>query len=179
VAEVRLFVALELPEEVRARLWAWSGGLDEIAWRRVPPERLHVTLAFLGERPSSDVAAIAAVLEGCAAGAGPVALRCAGVVALPRRRPRVVAAELEDAGGALESLQRAVGEGLVAAGVYEPERRPFLAHVTVGRSRRHGGGGPEALGDPACAFEAPAVTLFSSRPDGGGPRYSPLASVAL
>ena len=174
---MRLFVALELPEAVRTALWAWSAGLDPAGWRRVPAERLHVTLAFLGSRPAEDVDAVAAVLR---ASAGPAPqLRCAGVVALPRRRPRVVAVRLEESGDALARLQAAVASGLAAAGVYEPERRPFLAHVTVGRSRRPGGGGEEALGDPACSFAAPAVTVFESRPGTGGSRYVPLASVAL
>ena len=176
---MRLFVALELPEDVRTALWVWSAGLDPAAWRRVPPERLHVTLAFLGERPESDVAAVDEVLSRCAAAAGPLALRCAGVVALPRRRPRVVAVELSETGGGLAALQRAVSEGLVRAGVFEAERRPFLAHVTVGRSRRHGGGGEETLGMPECDFAAPALTLFASRPGPGGPRYEPLVSAAL
>lgn len=176
---MRLFVALELPAGVREELGVWASGLDPAAWRRVPAERLHVTLAFLGSRPEADVAVVSEVLRACAgAGAAPQ-LRCAGVVALPRGRPRVVAVRLAEEGDALARLQAAVASGLAAARVYEPERRPFLAHVTVGRSRRPGGGAADTLGDPACAFAAEAVTLFESRPGPGGPRYVPLASAPL
>ncbi len=176
---MRLFVALELPEAVRARLWAWSAALDEGGWRRVPEANLHVTLAFLGSRPAEDVAGIAAVLEACPDVAP--RMTCAGVVALPLRRPRVLALRLDSPGDVLARLQAAVSGGLAAAGLYVPEDRRFLAHVTVARARRatppaRGAALPEP---PSCDLEAPAVTLFESRPGLGGSQYTALASMTL
>lgn len=177
---MRLFVALELPARVRAALSEWSGALDDGVWRSVPEANLHVTLAFLGERPEEDVAVVDSVLRGIV-GEPPLSLRCARVVALPPRRPRVVAVGLEEAGGdVLGALHGAVSAGLASAGVYQPDRRPFLPHVTVGRVRRGARGFvPAALAAPECAFSAESVTAFRSRPGRGGSVYEPLASVAL
>ena len=51
---VRMFVALDLPETVREDIAAWGEAeLADPALRPVPPESLHVTLAFLGNRPLS------------------------------------------------------------------------------------------------------------------------------
>ena len=184
---MRLFVALELPAEVRDALWGWSGALDAGRWRRVPADNLHVTLAFLGSRPQRDVGVVSDVLAAAAPGGAPL-LRCSRVVALPPRRPRVVAVGLqEDAeGGRLAAVQASVAAGLSAAGVYEPEPRPFLAHVTVGRARRPSRGAgraaprpPADMAPPECSFSARAVTLFESRPGPGGSTYVPLASAPL
>jgi len=44
---IRLFVGIELPETVRERLAALSGGVPGAKW--VPPENMHLTLRFIGE----------------------------------------------------------------------------------------------------------------------------------
>lgn len=143
----------------------------------MPEANLHVTLAFLGERPAADVDLIAAVLGGCS-GVGAMRLSCARAVALPPRRPRVAAVALAEVeGAALGALQARVACGLATAGVYVPERRTFLAHVTVGRARDRR---PAALpAAPTCSFEAAEVALYRSRTGAGGARYDQLASVRL
>ena len=58
MAPLRLFVALELPPEVRDALAAVGAAADAEVWRAVKPETLHVTLAFLGYRAEQEAAAI-------------------------------------------------------------------------------------------------------------------------
>ncbi len=130
----RLFVALPLPDEPRERLVRWqrealAGAPDA---RVVPPENLHVTVAFLGSRP---------------AGAGPGIGRELAAAAGAADRP-VLAAEryretrsvgmvvLADEAGRAARLAADVAGRLAAIGVYEPEQRPWLPHVTVLRFRR-------------------------------------------
>ena len=51
----RLFVALDLPDRVRAEIVEWGHeALADPALRRVKPESLHITLAFLGYRPEQE-----------------------------------------------------------------------------------------------------------------------------
>ena len=44
---IRLFVALEIPEQVRARLAMLGGGVPGARW--MSAEQLHLTLRFIGE----------------------------------------------------------------------------------------------------------------------------------
>jgi RNA 2',3'-cyclic 3'-phosphodiesterase len=178
---VRLFVGLELPHDVREALGDWRrravGNVRGL--RLVAPESLHVTLCFLGWRYASELEAIAAACE--AMPSQPLArLLVADAVWLPPRRPGVLAVKLDDVHGTLGDIQRAFSEALESAGWYTPEKRPFLAHVTVGRVAR--GVRVRAVPLPAPRrheFDGSTVALFRSRPMAGGSRYEALATVAL
>lgn len=135
---LRLFVALELPESVRAATAAWAaaelGAIGPL--RPVRVAGLHVTLCFLGSTAGAEVEAIGACCRGACAGHGPLRLSIGGLLALPRRRPRAVTVRVGDERhGELIELQRGLAGALAAGGWYRPEPRPFLAHVTVARVR--------------------------------------------
>jgi 2'-5' RNA ligase len=171
---LRLFVALELPEATRAALAGWrEEALNGLGLRLPPAESLHVTLAFLGGRPPADVSGIAAALTPCAAPLTGLALGAA--LALPRRRPRVLAVAIEDPGGELAALQSRVAGVLVAGGWLAPETRPYRPHITVARVPRGGRLTDVPPPPPPEPFAAEAVTLFRSHP---GSRYEALARYA-
>lgn len=131
-------------------------------WRRVPPEALHVTLAFLGQVESSE--AVCAAVGPALRPVGRLSL--SGAVLLPPRRPRVMAVRVE---GEIGELQACVSRALAGAGLYTPEKRPFLAHVTIGRARAEASSDlPEV---PASAFMAPSVTVYRSLLSPRGARY--------
>jgi 2'-5' RNA ligase len=171
---LRLFVALELPAGVREALAAE----DTDGLRAVPLEALHVTLAFLGSRPESDVDAIGRVLQAQAGTPAP-RLATAGTLLLPRGRPRVLAVALDDLDGTLAALQGRISAGLEAAGVYTPEKRPFRAHVTFARVRPRAM--PPRIGRPgeAIVFTADRLTLFQSKLHPEGARYTAVTGAML
>ncbi len=130
---LRLFVALRLPDETVRRVASWQASELAASEARVVAEpNLHVTLAFLGSRPSADVDEVLAVVRGVATAAARPVLeparyretRSVGMVVFSDEEER--AARLADG----------VGEGLERIGVYERERREWLPHVTVLRFRR-------------------------------------------
>ncbi len=141
----------------------------------MPVAGLHMTLAFLGWTDPERVAAVwkaaSAVL---AEGPAPPRLAPAGLVPVPRRRPRLVALELSDDGGRAATLQRAIADALAAADLQEPERRPFWPHVTLARLRK--GARWRALEDGLALgpFDAAAVTLYRSHLSPSGARYEAL-----
>jgi 2'-5' RNA ligase len=177
---MRLFVALDLPEAaVRALAAFRDATADAAVWRPLADASLHVTLAFLGHRPEEDVAEVGAVLAGLEA-REPPALALGAALLLPPRRARVLTVALEDPSGGLAALQAEVSAALAEAGVYEPEARPFRAHVTVARLRS-GARAPRSL-DAApepVAFRAGAVVLYRSHVGRGGARYEPLVTRKL
>jgi 2'-5' RNA ligase len=183
----RLFVALELPGPVRAELEVWGAAQlpEQAGLRVVEPAALHVTLCFLGWRAVEQIPRIAAAYE--AAVDGPAAALTLGAPAwLGTKRARVIAVELADASGALARLQQAIARALVAAGSYEPEARPFLAHVTVARVGRRSQLIRRELEPPSpITFAGRDVTLFRSwaglgaRRRPAGPKYEALRTTSL
>ncbi len=184
----RLFVALELPEAVRAALVAWQERVlpERQGLRAVAPESLHVTLCFLGWQPASAAGAIATAVRQAVAGFPAPSLGIGRSAWLPRRRPRVLAVELADAQDVLGELQAALSEHLSAGHWYRAEQRRFRPHVTVarvGRSAPVASGAlppPGELADPPrAAFTGMRVTLYRSRLRPTGAEYQALGSVAL
>jgi 2'-5' RNA ligase len=130
----RLFVAVDLPQDVRAGLVSWQQtALADPALRVVAPKALHITLVFLGYQAEKDVKAIAKAAFDKDVQAPAVEL-VAEPVGIPRgKRPRLIAlgANSDDT----VTLQRRVEERLVEGGFHEPEKRAFWPHVTVARVR--------------------------------------------
>ena len=178
---VRLFVALELPEDVREAIVDWRrravGNVRGL--RLVAPESLHVTLCFLGWRFASEIDQIVAACAGVPSRPRP-RLSVADAIWLPPRRPGVLAVKLDDVDSALGDIQRAFSEALGSVGLYTAEKRPFLPHVTLGRVAR--GARVRAVSLPApgrVEFDGATVALFRSRPMAGGSKYEALMEVAL
>jgi 2'-5' RNA ligase len=138
---LRLFLALPLPGESRDRLVRWQdaalgGAVDA---RPVTAGNLHVTLAFLGGRPAGDVPGIVQAMREAAESAERPVLR-----AVRYRETRSVGmVVLEDDGGRATRLADDLARRLEELGVYEPETRPWLPHVTVLRFRRRPGLRPD------------------------------------
>ncbi|HEX9427612.1 MAG TPA: RNA 2',3'-cyclic phosphodiesterase [Candidatus Polarisedimenticolia bacterium] len=183
----RLFVALDLPDAVRERIEAWGGGaLEGPALRRVPARSLHVTLAFLGYRLEKEIERIAKVMGESVAPAPTVEL-LDPVARPPRGRARLFA--LPARSPAAESLQAGLQERLVAARLYEPEKRLFWPHVTVARVRPEDRGSrrPMPVSEPpgplpaelSKPFRGVRMTLYRSELQPRGARYVPLAQVEL
>jgi RNA 2',3'-cyclic 3'-phosphodiesterase len=185
---VRLFIAINLPDDVRERIHAAAEPLrraaPDIAW--TPAERLHLTLKFLGERPESELASLAAMLADVGGRHAPLALTIEGGGAFPSlARPRVIWAGVA-ADPRLELLHHDVEAACAALG-HEPEGRAFRPHLTLGRAR---GGIDSAAGRVAISraareialhedVDVDAVDLMRSDAGPGGPRYTRLAAGAL
>jgi RNA 2',3'-cyclic 3'-phosphodiesterase len=171
---LRIFCGLTLPADVRDAIGEWQRDSLRGDARLVERRNLHVTLAFLGSRPAEDVRPVAEALEGSARSlSGPIVFS-----ALRYRETRSVAmlvlADEEECAG---RLARDLHERLERIGVYEPEKRRWLPHVTVLRFRS-----PPKLRPPLPAlapFSPSGAAVYHSLLGRGGARYEVLESVAL
>jgi 2'-5' RNA ligase len=173
---VRLFVALDLPEEARSELLRWQAGqVPAEGLRLTRPDALHATLCFLGWRSEDEIDRIGAACRDALRGLRRSGLALGRALWLPPRRPRVLAVELDDPTDALQKLQASLSGALGAGGWYTPEKRPYLAHVTVARApARARVRAVELSPPPRLEFLPTAVTLYRSRLERAGARYEPL-----
>jgi RNA 2',3'-cyclic 3'-phosphodiesterase len=177
----RLFVALELPLSAREALVRWrSSHLRGVAGvRLVEPGALHVTLCFLGWRAVGEIDPIGAACASVAT-LPDVELSLGTPVWLPARRPRVLAVELGDPRAGLREIQGTLSRALRAGGFYEPQTRPFFAHVTVARIGRNERVRRVELPAPSpLTLRGSVITLYRSRLSAGGAGYEPLHRVRL
>jgi RNA 2',3'-cyclic 3'-phosphodiesterase len=169
---LRLFLALRLPNIVLGEIERWQR--DELPnVRVVPREHLHVTLAFLGQRPGGELEAIVGALREAATGAGEIRLT-------PARYSETRGAGmlvLEDEGGNAATLAGDLHERLERLGVYRREGRPWLPHLTVARWRERPRLRPQP--PPGRTFVPSDAAAYLSRLHPGGARYEVLESVAL
>jgi RNA 2',3'-cyclic 3'-phosphodiesterase len=183
----RLFVALDLPEDVRAGLVDWQRtALADPALRTVKPESLHITLVFLGYQAEKDVRKIAKAAFDVDATAPAVEL-VAEPLGVPRNRPRLIA--LDARSEETVALQKQVEENLVAEGFYEPEKRPYWPHLTMARVRPEAPGSrkpaqirnlPHSLPEHMFRFFRPTrLVLFKSHLRRTGAEYESLAELEL
>ena len=168
---LRLFLGYVLPDDAVQALAAWQG--RELRERVVPPGNLHVTLAFLGHRPSGELPSILDVLGRAAAASTSPVFTVSGY----RETRSVGMLTLDEPNGVAAALAGRLHADLAALGVYEPERRPWLPHVTVTRFRER----PRLR--PSLPEIGPIVTsdaaAFLSRLHPSGARYEVLESFRL
>jgi 2'-5' RNA ligase len=184
---VRLFLALNLDGELRARLHHDAGplraALPGASWVRA--QNLHLTVKFLGEVEAAPASLIGEVLRPVAHQHAAIETVVGGAGAFPSfDRPRVVWVGVHD-DGALATLAAAVDTACEALGI-AGEDRPFSAHVTLGRVRHPP---PRrsvaALQLAASALGGPypvrfhALDLMQSELAPEGSRYSTVISLPL
>ncbi len=125
---MRLFVALDLPWEVKLQLAGMAEGLLGARW--LPAENMHLTLRFIGEVPSFRAeeidAALAALRGKC------FELNLQGVGTFSKSGRDVTLWTGVERSQALELLQGKIETALQRAGL-ELERRRFTPHVTLAR----------------------------------------------
>ena len=184
----RLFVALDLPQDVRTGVVDWQQtALADPALRIVRPEALHMTLVFLGYQAEKDVKAIAKAAFDTDAEAPAVELLVDPVGVPPGKRPRLIA--LGANSDETVALQAGVEERLVAGGFYEPEKRAFWPHLTVARVKPEAPKSrkpaqirnePHSLPEHMFRFFRPTrLVLFKSHLRRTGAEYEPMAELEL
>jgi len=191
VEQVRCFIAIGLPDEVKAGLkdlqaQLKSGGQSSIKW--VDPYSIHLTLKFLGDVDAAKIAPITAAMEEAAQGIAPFSLKVEGLGAFPNlRRVQVVWVGMGGEVDKLAHLQQRLESNLAGLG-FTPENRRFTPHLTLARVRdRVALDEREGLGElidgtkfePVHSFPVEAVSLMKSQLTREGAIYSRISAAEL
>ena len=185
---VRVFCAVELPEEVRAAVGAHAARLRRdfpdarASWAR--PEGLHITLKFIGEVEPARVEDLSRAAGAAVEGFQPFRLSIEESGTFPPRgAARVLWLGVKDESGQLARLQRQLEQACAANG-FPREPRAFKPHLTLARLRtpkdahalseahRHTTFGPYH-------FQVSELLVIRSELGPGGSRYTPLSRHAL
>lgn len=182
---MRLFVALPLPTDVAVE--AASVLPDLPGLRRVRPEHLHITLAFLGAVPDERLDDVIAASREAAARQSPFTVTLEGVGRFPESGvPRVVWMGIVQGATESSNLAAALRRALSERGI-PFDAKPFRAHVTLARltqdadraTARAIAATTERLRMPKLRFGVDALIPFESVLSPKGPRYTPRAAVLL
>ncbi len=184
--ELRTFIAIDIPDELREVIAgvrkALEGVARRVAWVR--QENIHLTLKFLGEVGEARLPVLKEALEGVSEGASPFELRSNGLGGFPSLRcPRVIYLGLEECPG-LITLKSAIEKAL-ATRDFPADERPFRGHLTLCRLRSPGAG--RAMGEAAgtvvvekkVAFVVNRFVLYKSELTPRGARYSVIRDFTL
>jgi len=189
--QVRCFIAISLPDEVKAGLKELqaqlkSGHQTSIKW--VDPYSVHLTLKFLGGVDGDKISPITAAMAEAVQGVSPFSLKVEGLGAFPNlRRVQVVWVGVSGEVDKLAQLQQRLEPNLEGLG-FAPEKRRFTPHLTLARVRdRASADEREALGqliggtkfEAARSFPVEAVNLMKSQLTREGALYSRISAAAL
>jgi RNA 2',3'-cyclic 3'-phosphodiesterase len=184
---IRSFLAIELLETILKKIGQVQEDLKashaDVRW--VSPEKIHLTLKFFGNIDESRIEPIVKSIQGPIRTTVPFPLRVKGIGGFPNvKNPRVIWMGMVDEKEVLASFQKELETELEKIG-FEPEGRPFQAHLTLGRVKSSRGREElvvrmerykeEEFGD----FQVERMTLFRSDLRPTGPIYTPLREMKL
>ena len=165
----RLFIGIEIPDDVGHALSLLRGGLPGARW--IDPENYHLTLRFIGDIEAGLAHEIVSMLERVSR--RPFEIRLDGLSSFGGRKPRAIVASVASSPSLLE-LQAELERLMQRVGL-DPEGRKYTPHVTLARLRDTSS---RQVADYLAArglfrsapFRVERFVLFSSRASvGGGP----------
>ncbi len=167
---IRLFTALEIPDEIAERLTRLQRGIEGARW--IEPKDFHITLRFVGDVPEDVAEDVDEALQTVAF--DPFAIEIEGVGVFGGAKPHALWAGVRPS-EALRNLQAHHESAMRRAGL-KPETRNYTPHITLARLRAVDA--PEAyrfvetnnlFATPR--FEVQRFVLFSARTSTGGGPY--------
>ena len=182
---VRCFVAIDIPEDVKAEIAGLQHSLKQlgarISWAR--SEGMHLTLKFLGDVESGLIPDVIDALDAAVSSSKAFTVSAEGVGCFPNsRRPRVMWVGL-DGGDSLMAVQEAVEAAMAPLG-FDREKRKFNPHLTLGRVKSPQGIDDvvrrmEQLGFHRREFPALEIRLMQSDLKPTGAVYSVIHTISL
>jgi RNA 2',3'-cyclic 3'-phosphodiesterase len=178
---VRTFVAVFPPPAIREALFRAARDLPASkAFRLIGPEKLHLTLKFLGNVAEDDLSRVAQALEPLRQRHEPFEVSISGFGAFPsERKARILWAGVGEGSEPLRAVALSVEDLLEPAG-FGREQRPYVPHLTLGQARgRQAKLDGASLSPPVLRFTLSSVDLVESVPGEGEVTYSVLETYSF
>ncbi|HSW57655.1 MAG TPA: RNA 2',3'-cyclic phosphodiesterase [Dehalococcoidales bacterium] len=191
MAQIRAFIAIEIPAEIKIHLKVLQdqikpAGIKSVKW--VEPANLHLTLKFLGNISPSQIQPVITAMQSAVQFSHSFHLQIDSLGAFPDlNRVQVIWSGLKGELDTLLKLQKSLDDQLARVG-FVAEKRPFSAHLTLGRMRenatlfdRQNLGKKIRSCNPGSSplFKVSTLHLMQSQLLPSGPIYTPLESIVL
>ena len=183
----RIFIAINLPKEVKKELEEYQLKWPELPIRWTKVENLHITLAFLGYLSDEELVKVCQITKEVAQGHESFSINLTKIIYGPPKKmpPRMVWAEGEKSRG-LAELQIDLEKSLTGSRIsFEPEKREFKPHITLGRIRQwefrqiEPDERPEIDEEISLDFDVNSIEVMESQLKRGGAEYTVLESAPL
>ena len=174
---VRTFVAIFPPLDVREALFRAARDLPTSKnFRLVGQEKIHQTLKFLGDVAEDELEVVKQALQPISGRHDPFEISTSGFGAFPsEKKARILWAGIEEGSEHLRTVAEDV-ENLLEPTGFERETRPYIPHLTLGRTRtRRTILDTSETSLPTLRFTASSIELVESAPGKNGVTYSTLA----
>ncbi len=169
---LRLFFALDVPEEIRHELDKFAVALEK-PWRPVKPERMHITLAFMGEVPVDRLDEVSGVGVAAASACSSFEVNISDTACFPESGEPSVLYATVDGGAALADLAEFLRCRLGGLA----DQKKFKAHLTLARCRS--GWARKVLRKFRGSWKVNRFFLIKSVPGEESPRYEVIREFAL
>jgi 2'-5' RNA ligase len=189
--QIRSFIAIELPDElktglVRLQTRLKTGQHSAVKW--VDPSSIHLTLKFLGNIAADKISGITEAMETATEKIPPFHLEVRELGVFPSlRRVQVVWVGVSGDLAMLRQLHQRIESNLIPLG-FTPESRPFTPHLTLARVREQiPPGEVQSFGqliastrfETTYGFKVDAIKLMRSQLTREGAIYSQISPVYL
>lgn len=184
----RIFIAINLPEDIKKQLLEEQAKWPELPARWAKPSNLHITLLFLGYLPDEELLEVVKATKEVSQKHNPFLIKLTKVCyGPPKKPPRMVwvMGEKSDALGKLQNdLQNALFP-ISIKGLKEPENRSYAPHINLGRIRQwefrqiEPEERPEVNEEISLRLEVNSIEVMESELKRGGAEYTVLESVPL
>lgn len=178
----RAFIAIDISDDVRTKLYSTAGALAGTGISIVPEENIHITLLFLGSLGNDELDSVKRRLLTIRKKQFQVSIK--GIGSFGEGSPRVLFAKVDLGAAEVMSLYDAITASLSDTWPAHADRR-LTPHATLARIRREGASQEvvsfiaEHSDDSFGAFTCTSFSLKSSVQAGATQRYATLCSVGL
>lgn len=135
----RVFIAINLPEDIRKKLAEYQNKWPELPIRWTKPDNIHITLIFLGYITDEELLEVSKITKEVVLRHSPFFVNLSKICYGPPKKmpPRMIWVEGEKSkefASLKDDLEKSLLESQKVR--FSPEDREFSLHITLGRIRK-------------------------------------------
>lgn len=186
---MRFFIALEISDNCRESLKTVQHDLQQIVpdIRLTDNDKLHLTIAFIGEQPEVKIDGFTSVIEASVAGISPFPIIPAYIDAFPNlHHPHTFWVGVKGDIDKLFVIRERIKDGIVKLGLDTDDRR-YVPHIAIGKvnsqyilsEHQEAELQEMAVEEDSPSINITSIKLFESIPEEGFHTHNTLAEILL